>query len=67
MAVSEVDLQLEFYINGVAILVISSLGILGNILSLLLFTFRYFAFFKKSNRLCELCPPHETVTTVALQ
>jgi len=30
-------LQLEFYINGVAILVIASLGILGNILSLLLF------------------------------
>ena len=44
MAVSEVDLQLEFYINGVAILVIASLGFLGNILSLLLFTFRYFAF-----------------------
>jgi len=40
MAVSEVDLQLEFYINGVAILVIASLGVLGNILSLLLFTFR---------------------------
>ena len=41
---SELDLQLEFYINGVAILVIASLGFLGNILSLLLFTFRYFAF-----------------------
>ena len=41
---SELDSQLEFYINGVAILVIASLGILGNILSLLLFTFRYFPF-----------------------
>ena len=42
MAVSELDLQLEFYINGVAILIVASLGILGNVLSLLLFKFRYF-------------------------
>jgi len=40
MAVSELDLQLEFYINGVAILIVASLGILGNVLSLLLFKFR---------------------------
>ena len=57
MAVSELDLQLEFYINGVAILVIASLGILGNILSLLLFTFRYFPF------LWQICLPPESVTT----
>ena len=30
----------EFYINGIAILAIASLGILGNVLSLMLFTFR---------------------------
>ena len=52
MAVSELDLQLEFYINGVAILIIASLGILGNILSLLLFTFRYFAVFRIFNLVC---------------
>jgi len=40
MAGADLDLQLEFYINGVAILVVASLGICGNILSLLLFTFR---------------------------
>ena len=40
MTGSELDLQLEFYINGIAILAIASLGILGNVLSLMLFTFR---------------------------
>ena len=57
MAVSELDLQLEFYINGVAILIIASLGILGNILSLLLFKFRYLY------RYQLLCPPHKSDTT----
>ena len=37
---SDLNSSLEFYINGVAILVVASLGLLGNVLSIFLFSCR---------------------------
>lgn len=37
---SEMNSQVEFYINGVAILTLASLGVIGNIICVFLFTSR---------------------------